>query len=74
MAKPIRVGSMLYGYCGGAFGRMEYGPNRVEAIGADWVVARNAQGEPVFAPDAPEVLEEYTELKEGYQEAWNGSR
>ena len=28
------------GYCGGAFGRLEFGPNRVEAEGWDWIVAR----------------------------------
>lgn len=37
---PLRIGDMLYGFCGGAFGRDSYGDKRVEAIGADWVVCR----------------------------------
>lgn len=38
---PLRVGDVLYGYCGGFFGRDSYGDKRVEAIGADWVIVRN---------------------------------
>ena len=46
----IRVGTILHGYCGGAFGRESYSDKRVEAIGADWVVAREEDtGNPVFA-------------------------
>lgn len=61
----IRVGTLLFGYCGGAFGRDSYDIKRVEAIGADWVVARNQQGsgDPVFYQGSPEDLEEYTELE-----------
>lgn len=40
----IRVGTLLYGYCGGHFGRDSYERKRVEAIGADWVVAREECG------------------------------
>lgn len=36
----IRVGTKLYGYCGGFFGRDDYNDKRVEALGADWVVVR----------------------------------
>lgn len=36
----LRVGDILIGYCDGAFGRDSYGDKRIEAIGADWVVAR----------------------------------
>lgn len=55
----IRVGTMLHGLCGGAFGRV-YECKRVEALGADWVVARTEDGEICFADVAPESLEEYT--------------
>jgi hypothetical protein len=49
---------MLYGYCNGFFGRDSYGPKRVEAIGADWVVIREENGTPDFAYfDSPETLE-----------------
>ena len=36
----LLVGQVLKLYCGGYFGRDFYG-GRVEAIGFDWVVARN---------------------------------
>jgi hypothetical protein len=64
----VRLGTMLYGYCGGYFGRDEYGPNRVEVVGADYVVARNDRGRPVFAAVAPEDLEEFATPEEA--ERW----
>lgn len=36
----LRIGDVLYGYCGGSFGRDSYDDKRVEAIGSDWVVVR----------------------------------
>lgn len=42
--KVIRVGTLLRGFCHGAFGRDSYDDKRVEAIGADWVVARESDG------------------------------
>ena len=54
----IRVGDVLYGYCGGRFGRDSYGEKRVEAIGADWVVVREEDGSPNFYHGTPEDLEE----------------
>lgn len=60
--KPVRVGTILYGYCGGVFGRDSYDEKRVEAVGADWVVARcSLRGTVEFAACAPEELEQYTE-------------
>lgn len=47
---PLEVGDVLYGYCEGAFGRDSYGDKTVEAVGPDWVVAREC-GRPVFAGD-----------------------
>lgn len=44
--KQLRVGGILYGYCGGFFGRDSYGEKRIEAIGADWVVVREEDGTP----------------------------
>lgn len=38
------VGTVLYGYCDGFFGRDGYGGKRIEAIGADWVVVRYING------------------------------
>jgi|APSaa5957512622_1039677.scaffolds.fasta_scaffold27300_5 hypothetical protein len=58
-ARPLRVGDVLYGYCGGIFGRDSYGAKRVEAIGADWVVVRE-DNEPLMFEGDPESLLEYT--------------
>ena len=38
------VGAVLHGFCGGHFGRDSYRDKRIEAVGADWVVAREAFG------------------------------
>jgi len=59
MSPEVRVGSVLYGYCGGAFGRDSYRNKRVEAIGADWLVCRTDDGQVIFADYAPEDLTEY---------------
>lgn len=62
----IRVGTKLYGFCGGFFGRDDYINKRVEAIGADWVVVRYEWTDEVgfcsFVGDSwsLEDLEEYT--------------
>ena len=55
----IRVGDKLYGHCGGCFGRDSYDDKRVEAVGADWVVAREEDDNPNFYHGKPEDLEEY---------------
>ena len=60
----IRIGTLLYGYCGGGFGRDSYQDKRVEAIGVDWVVARDDRGEIQFYDGAPEDLEAYTTQKD----------
>lgn len=39
----IHIGLLIYGHCDGKFGRDHYGKYRIEAIGGDWLVARNAQ-------------------------------
>jgi len=57
----IRVGTLLYGFCGGHFDRDSYYDKRVEAIGADWVVAREVDsGEVYFYKGPLELLESYT--------------
>lgn len=54
-------GDLLVGYCGGYFGRDSYGDKRVEAVGADWVVARDEHGvvECAFGESIHEQLREY---------------
>jgi len=56
----LRVGTLLYGYCGSYFGRDSYRDKRIEAIGADWVVARDDLGNVEFFTGTLEVLEQYT--------------
>jgi hypothetical protein len=62
----LKVGTMLYGYCGGYFGRDSYEDKRIEAIGADYVVCRDENGNVHFASgeNILSKLEEYTENKE----------
>jgi hypothetical protein len=40
----IRVGTVLYGFCGGHFGRDSYENKTVEAFGCGWLVARDSDG------------------------------
>lgn len=58
----LRVGAVLYGFCNGQFGRDSYEDKRVEAIGADWVVARDTRGVVWFAGVTnPDNLMEFTD-------------
>ena len=45
----LQIGQMLYGYCGGIFGRDSYDDKRIEALGFDWIVVREEDGTPNFA-------------------------
>ncbi len=58
----IMVGTMLYGYCGGEFGRDGHADKRVEGVGVDWVVARDSYGDVFFASgdNIHESLAEHT--------------
>ena len=57
----LRIGDVLYGYCGGYFGD-SYEDKRVEALGADWIIAREiGSGDVCFADEPPERVEEYKE-------------
>lgn len=67
MASLLAVGTVLYGFCNGFFGRDSYEDKRVEAFGADWIVARDDQGRVHFAnfeegwlPSLPEFIAEWT--------------
>ena len=42
---PLQIGMVLHGYCNGYFGRDSYECNRVEAVGADWVVVRGLESQ-----------------------------
>lgn len=41
---PLAIGDVLHGFCGGYFGRDHYDCTRIEAIGPDWLVARDEDG------------------------------
>ncbi len=41
----LRVGQLIYGFCQGIFGRDHYGRWRVEALGYDWIVVRDMDGD-----------------------------
>jgi hypothetical protein len=41
----LLVGTVLHGFCGGYFGRDHYNCCRVEAVGIDWVVIRDLEGQ-----------------------------
>lgn len=47
----LLVGQVLYGYCDGHFGKGNHDHKRVEAVGVDWVVARENGNQIVFAHD-----------------------
>ena len=47
--KGFIIGEMLYGFCGGYFGRDSYKNKRVEAFGVDWLVCRDEDGNIHFA-------------------------
>ena len=67
----IRIGTVLYGYCGGLFGRDSYGRKRVEAIGHDWVVVRDERDTVDFFTGNPEDLEIYS--TEAAQKEWENN-
>lgn len=39
--RPLAVGDVLHGFCGGYFGRDHYDCCAIEAIGPDWIVTRD---------------------------------
>lgn len=42
----FKVGDEIHGFARGAFGRDSYDCRIVEAVGPDWAVTRNTNGEP----------------------------
>ena len=60
----LRVGAILHDHAGEPLGSVFSGGYlgwdlRIEAIGADWVVARGEDGEPRFANVNPEELDRW---------------
>lgn len=63
----LKIGQMVYGFCGGIFGREfnSYGDKRVEAVGFDWVVLRDEDGGIHFAEgNELQQLEKHTTPEE----------
>lgn len=57
--RRLAVGDRLYGFCRGYFGRDSYGDKVVEAIGWDWVLCREDNGNVVVAYGNPDRLAQY---------------
>ncbi|WP_329390288.1 hypothetical protein [Streptomyces sp. NBC_01716] len=52
---PLAVGDVIHGFAQGAFGRDHYHCVRIEAVGPDWIVARDPDDDthgPSFAAGA----------------------
>lgn len=47
--RPLARGDVLHGYASGVFGRDHYDCCRIEAVGPDWIVARDEDGDLSFA-------------------------
>lgn len=43
--RPLAVGDVIHGFAYGAFGRDHYHCVRIEAVGPDWIVARDPDSE-----------------------------
>lgn len=41
MPCPLNIGDVIHGFAHGAFGRDHYDCVRIEAVGPDWIVARD---------------------------------
>ncbi|MEU2510193.1 hypothetical protein ABZ621_36645 [Streptomyces sp. NPDC007863] len=52
MTRPLTPGDVIHGFAHGAFGRDHYHCVRIEAVGPDWIVARDPdrddEGHPSF--------------------------
>lgn len=46
---PLTPGDIIHGFANGVFGRDHYDCVRIEAVGPDWIVAREARED--FGPD-----------------------
>lgn len=42
MTRPLAPGDVIHGFAHGAFGRDHYHCVRIEAVGPDWIVARDS--------------------------------
>lgn len=45
MTSPLAVGDVIHGFAHGVFGRDHYDCVRIEAVGPDWIVARDPDSE-----------------------------
>lgn len=73
-ANQLRVGTMLYGFCNGFFGRDSYEDKRVESFGDDWILARDEMGHVHYChfpdewlPKRDEMIAEWMKKPEGEQ-------
>ena len=62
------IGTILPGYCNGAFGRT-YTSKKIEALGNDWIVARDEDG--VFLAEFRDSEHMKRSLDEWLKVEWN---
>lgn len=48
-ARPLAVGDIIHGFANGAFGRDSYDCRKIEAVGPDWIVCRDGNGDMYLA-------------------------
>lgn len=60
MLRRLRPGDVLFGFCGGHFGRDSYGDKVVLDVGVDYVTARERTGPALLAVCDPGDLVQYT--------------
>ena len=58
------IGKKIYGYCNGFFSKNEYGNKIIEAVGSDWIIARDSEG------IADVALFDDTEMRDSYLKDW----
>ena len=72
--RPLAVGDRIHCYCGGYFGRDHYDCGVVEAIGADWMVARTVEdNKRAFAATGPRILTVLAEFRDNERCSWEGN-
>jgi hypothetical protein len=58
------IGKKIYGFCNGFFGRSSYSDKIIEAIGHDWVVARDPENHEVYFADFKDSNQRDSYLKD----------
>lgn len=71
--RPLAIGDVIHGFAYGAFGRDHYHCVRIEAVGPDWIVAREDDREsagPSFASGEQSLTLCQQARDDGHQTPW----